>query len=168
MVWIVEWTQPGQSSVKVTAFDTEEYALVATCASLMQRVRSDWDLTNSDYQARAYLISDACASLNWKEAIRLFNEWEGDGDYEYMHQYRVYSRTPVTQLPVVHLLRSLPATAIPAQPIVAVPWKASKPGATCRGPCKQVSTDAYADQPDGTFCCYQCKYMSQVFGKKVP
>lgn len=168
MVWIVEWTQPGQSSVKVTAFDSEDYALVATCASLMHRVSTDWDLGDIDCKTRAYAISDACATLNWQEAIRLFNDWEGDGDFEYMHHYRVYSRVPQTQVPVVHLLRPLPINAAPATPVATTPWKATKPGATCRGPCKQVSTDAYADQPDGTFCCYQCKFMSQVFGKKAP
>jgi len=168
MVWIVEWTQSGQSAVKVTVFTHEGDAFAATGASIMHRVSNDWDLGDVDCKTRAYAVSDACAASNWKEAVRLFNDWEVDGDYETMHQYRVYERKPCEVFPVVHLLRELPTTATPVPPTTPTVWKATHPGATCRGPCKQVSTDAYADQSNGTYCCYQCKFMSQAFGRPIP
>lgn len=41
---------------------------------------------------------------------------------------------------------------------ITVPYRALYPGAKCRGPkCSYESEYAYADKPDGTFVCSQCK-----------
>lgn len=42
-------------------------------------------------------------------------------------------------------------------------YKASSSGASCRR-CPTTSEYAYADRPDGTYLCYSCKGMLQVFG----
>jgi len=165
MVWIMEWTHHAQSAVKVTVFSYEVDALVFTCANLMKHVRNNWDLGDIDCKERAYAVSDACSVSDWKNAISLFNDWEIYGDPEFMRQYRVYERLPCEVFPVVLLLRELTSSTTPVTPAV---WKATHPGATCRGPCKQVSVDAYADRSNGTYCCYQCKYMSQAFGGSIP
>ncbi len=168
MAWIVEWTHAAYNSVNIRLWSDEEYALVAACSLIMIRVKDDWDRSDKDWQECGLKISDACAAGNWREAIRLFNDWEGDGDFDNMRHVRVYERKNEMNLPAVPLLRGSHPTINPPAPVQPKPFKAMYPGAVCRGPCKTVSTDAYADQPDGTYCCYQCKMFSQVFGKKVP
>lgn len=171
-MWICEWSQPGQCDMNVTVWGNRDSALVAACADMMADIIDNWDRSDSETNLMALAISDECASCNWDLALAMYNDWESDGDPEFAEHYRVYERPTNTTLPPVRLLRDLASKPIASTSNVVnatpVPFKAIKPGATCRGPCKQVSTDAYADRSDGTFCCYQCKYMSQAFGRPIP
>ncbi len=168
-MWIMEWSQPGQCEVKVTVWGNREYALVAACADMMVDIIDNWDRTDSETNLMALAISDECSLSNWDLALAMYNDWESEGDAEFSEHYRVYERPTSTALPPVRLLRNPPVQNIAPAPVTQPsPFKAMAPGATCRGPCKQVSTDAYADRSDGTFCCYQCKLMSQAFGKPAP
>lgn len=167
MVWIVEWTQPGQNKLHITAWTSQDEARAAACADIMADITTDWDLTDPDQSAAANTISDECAAMNWQAAIDAYNEWEGDGDFELAQFFRVYERPVQNKVPSIHLLKPLNTnnvSTIPAPPSVQA-FKATVEGSTCRGPCKTYNEYAYADRSDSTHVCFQCKYMSEVFGK---
>ena len=183
MVWVCEWTKPGDCDANSTIWSTKDEALAYACSRLLDDIYGFWDVTNTYTKDRAGLISDECAAFNFTAAIHLYNDHEFNQNSKYAQAYRVYERVigTIKDVPTLRLL-NIPAAPIKIQvpnfnitgkawgspiPAAPTPFKATKPGATCRGPCQQVSTDAYADRPDGTFCCYQCKLMSQAFGKPV-
>jgi len=170
MIWVVEWSQPGQSDSNITLWNSQDEALAAACADIMDDIHHNWDLTDTDIADIAQSISDECKAMRFNDAIILYNDYMSDTDYECQQFYRVFDRSIQTQMPNIHLLGARKgATTIPAPPPTQpTAFKATKAGATCRGPCQTYNEYAYADRADGTHCCYQCKYMSQVFGAKAP
>lgn len=163
MVWIVEWTQPGQHASNVTLWPSEQEALASACSDIMADIKENWDLGDGETNDMAVRISDECAAMNFREAISLYNDWESEGyNFEWMQQYSVYEREIHTTVPPIQLLKPLGTTTIPAPPS-SPPFVPTSEGATCRGPCKSYNEYASADSPDGTYCCYQCKMMGQVF-----
>lgn len=168
-MWVCSWEQHGQFDSNISIWNTEADALVAAGSKVMNDV-AWWDLSKPDVSQRAYEISDKCALMAWREAIDLYNEWECRKDTSVSCYISVYEKRVKSSTPSVALLRPPPASPQSVMPPVrptSAPFKATKEGATCRGPCNQFNEYAYADQPDGTYCCRQCKWMSQVFGGKV-
>jgi hypothetical protein len=102
-VWIVEWTQPGQSESNVTVWDTEENARQSACADIMSAL-SDWNMNDVDTRQAADDINVFVGACNYKDAMIRYNEYQSDSnDYEYVDYYHVYPRTPLTtpQVPVL-------------------------------------------------------------------
>lgn len=169
-MWIFSWEQHGQYDSRISIWNTEADALVAAGSQIMNEI-SWWDMGVPEISKKAYEISDKCAAFEWRAAINLYNDWEAMKPAEYSCFISVYESKVKSNPPSVALLRPLPATAAPqtSTPVrpATAPFKATKEGATCRGPCKEFNEYAYADSPDGTYCCRQCKWMGQVFGGKV-
>ena len=102
-VWIVEWTQPGQSESNITVWDTEENARQSACADIMSAL-TDWNLNDADTRQAADDINVFVGACNYKDAMIRYNEYQSDStDYEYVDYYHVYPRTPLTvpQVPVL-------------------------------------------------------------------
>jgi hypothetical protein len=175
MVWIVEWTQPGQNESHVTCYSTEDDALKSACNDMLESLPDAWDLDDADGKANARTLNDLVANGSYRAAINEYADFESENNnYEYGQYWSVYERK-VNSFPG---LPNLLALADPDQDEEEEEeeddeedeetYQASSPGATCRGPnCGYVSPDAYADKRDGTYVCYQCKMMSQVFGSTI-
>lgn len=173
MVWVVEWQQP-EYGYKVTVFATEADATSSACYDMMEEVR-DWDLSDSDLEEVAKRINDYVLVGDYKQALREFNNNQGNSGSENAMYFFVYERQPIVG-------GKNPRTIIfqdteedegedeeedEEEDAPETPYTASIPGATCRGPCGHFSEYAYADRRDGTYCCYSCKMMSQVFGGNI-
>jgi len=102
-VWIVEWTQPGQTESNVTVWDTEENARQSACADIMSAL-SDWNMSDAEARQAADDINVFVGACNYKDAMIRYNEYQCEStDYEYVDYYHVYPRTPLTtpQVPVL-------------------------------------------------------------------
>lgn len=176
MVWIVEWTEPNQGEVSVSVWDSEKEARKSACHDILVEIGDAWDLDDEDIKQTAMDINGAVGSRDYKRAMQLFYDFQCDNsDYEYVQFWQVYERPLKTRADEPALLMfSDPDEEEEEDEEEELEdeeeevYQATSPGATCRGPCGNFSPDAYADQRDGTFCCYQCKMMSQVFGSKAP
>lgn len=171
MVWIVEWTQPGQSESNVTCWASEKEALMSACTEILDLIGSDWDLADSEVKDKAIEINDFVANGNYREALREYTDWTANGcDYEYQQFWSVYDRT-ILSGPRQPCLLSFDDEEEEEEEEEEIEeeeeYQASSPGATCRGPCGNYNEHAYANRRDGTHVCYQCKMMSQVFGKEI-
>lgn len=166
-MWICSWEQHGQYDSSISIWNTEAEALVAAGSKIMNEI-AWWDMNNPETSKKAYAISDKCAAMDWRSAIDTYNDYEAHKPATYSCYISVYESKVKTIAPKVPLLRPLPAgTLTPVGPAPSTaPFKATKEGATCRGPCKQFNDYAYADSPDGTYCCRQCKWMGEIFGSK--
>jgi len=174
MVWIVELDRPGQCEVDIFVWDTERNALYAAAADILDCVR-DWDLSDYDAHERATDINNAVACGDYRNAIQLYNDWESEQNQEYSQYFSVYERDIQTSriTPTLMLIPDLDSEEEEDEEDDDCeeenePFEAAHPGATCRGPCNNYNPDAYADKYDGTYCCYQCRMLSQVFGGKIP
>lgn len=177
MVWVIEWTQPGQSEYHSTVWATEQDALRQACNDMLERI-SDWDLDDTDIESNARKINDLVANGDFKTALNEYSDYESESDYEYSQFWNVYEQKTIKTRPAAPtlLLFSDPDDEDEDNEDdeeeeidfdTEEPYQASVPGATCRGPCKAVNEHAYADRRDGTHVCYQCKLMSQVFGGTI-
>ncbi len=172
MAWIVEWQQPDEYEYMVTLFARESDAYMQAAHDMMEDVMS-WDLSDPDIEAVAHRINDYVLAGDYKSALREYNDDQGEAGGEGAQYWYVYERKE-------NVGARTPGTIIfqdsdedeeedeEEEEAPETPYTASAPGATCRGPCGQKSEYAYADRKDGTYCCYSCKMMSQVFGGKVP
>jgi hypothetical protein len=175
MVWIVEWHQPGQNEVNVTCWASEADALRIACHEMLESLPDNWDLDDSEGKANARTVNDLVANGDYRAALNEYSDFESESNnYEYSQYWNVYERQEGThaKMPTLLLLDNPDPNEDEDddddEDEDEENYQASCPGATCRGPnCGYVSPDAYADKRDGTFVCYQCRMMSQVFGSTI-
>ncbi len=185
----------GSENTLQTLWKTQAEALAAAGSYIMEEIILSWDISTAGYERDiAQKISDYCENCDWWAAIDEFNQYQDQRpklSQGLNGRCNVVARTIDTTVPVVSLLAPLPTTTftaatnqaynsapIPtsvsqhynsvAQSQAPAPFKPSTLGATCRGPCQSHNEFAYADNPDGTHLCYQCKIQEQVFGSTVP
>jgi hypothetical protein len=173
MVWIVDWSQPEQFDHKITAWATEADALMQAAHDIMEEV-SNWDLSDPDAEAVARKINDFVSVGDYRQALIAFNDDQSDQGTDTAMYFHVYERPELigAQRPntIIFMDKDEDDEEEDEEEEEApeTPYTATVPGATCRGPCGQRNDYAYADKRDGTYCCYQCKMMAQVFGGSIP
>lgn len=169
MVWIVEWSFEGE--INISCWSTKNEALSQAAFEIMDLINFDWDLSDPDIETIAREINGFCLNGDYESAVMTFNESQ-DGLNSPTY-YAVYERPILVGVkkPNLILFADPPdddeEEEEEAPPTPRQPYQATTPGATCRGPCGNYNEHAYADMPNGTFCCYQCKMMSQIFGGSV-
>jgi hypothetical protein len=179
MVWILTWENPTDGETAVTVWDTDNAARKQACSEIQDDILNGWDMTDYEAASQAKLINDAIARCNYSRAMEYYNEWQSDRDYGTF--YYVCEKSLLTPQdardPDVFDEDFFEALVSEDddedeedeeedEEVDDSPYQASVPGATCRGPCKSYNNMAYADKRDGTYCCYQCKTFSHIFGKK--
>lgn len=192
MAWLVEWTQPGQSEYRVSVWASEADAYKGACSDMLAHINDDWDLADSDTEDQARNINDLVAVGSYGPALSEYSDCESERDYEYSQFWNVVERDEQThpRAPMLLTFQSHCSNCGDdcddgcslcddcAEESMEdededdeeddEDYVASVPGAKCRGPnCGNHSPDAYADRRDGTYVCYQCKLMSQVFGGTI-
>ncbi len=153
-VWILEYNCISDGEVSISLWANEYDALVECLSIIKHKIDIEWDMDNSDmftYAEEIDLLQDAG---KLRDAIRKWNDYQDDHNSDYAQYYQVYFRP-------VHGLESA-SNAVVNGP--AAPYRASSPGATCRGHCKEYNEYAYADRRDGTYVCRQCSTFQKIFG----
>jgi len=154
-VWVVEWSKPDDGDFKSTIWASEKDALQAACKDMEKAIDSWWDMDDEPQAEAADEIKLHVAKGRLREAISRWNEYMNDHNFDYGQWYTVEEKEVLS-------FQNGTAT-IPAPPPVA--YQATTAGATCRK-CNTPNEHAYADSPDGTYCCRQCSIFSNIFGVK--
>ena len=154
-VWTIEWQYPSDAEFKVTVWSTEKEALQAALHDIQNQITHDWDMDDETQAEFADEINLHIHHGRLKEAVRKWNDYQDDHNFDYGQWYFINEK------PVL----SDPQLPLPTTPTIPVPYQATTPGATCRK-CNNPNPHAYADKPDGTYCCRQCSIFSNIFGTK--
>lgn len=93
-----------------------------------------------------------------KEALDKWNDYQSNYNDDHAIYYSV----------VCKQVLSGDGEEVVTSAALSAPFKASSPGATCRGSHKEFNPYAYADKPDGTYLCTQCKTFGHIFGTNQP
>lgn len=182
-VWTVEWSFPSNCDSGVTVWDSEDAANKQACTEILDDVQN-WDFSDSDVKDCAKRINDYVANGDLKAAVREYNDWQAEQDYEYQQFFSITQRDIQTNPGTPSLIlfddddddccgcdccgnEDCGGDCEDDDCDDNEPFVATHAGATCRGPCGLYSEFAYADCYEGTFVCYQCKMMSQVFGGSI-
>lgn len=164
-IWILEVDDTSHGEVNRYHYATSGAAEKEAAYEIMERISQKWEIYGDQREA-AEEINNAVAADDYKKAIRLFNLEEENANHPFfivvvetlLHTYKD------AQQPNLLEFEDDEEEEEEETPVSSGPYIASTPGATCRGPCKNHSTDAYADSRDGTYECYSCKLMKGVFG----
>jgi hypothetical protein len=177
-MWVLKWSNPSEGDFDVALFTTQAEALKQSVAEIQMNIQSEWDMSDLDMARDAQAINEAVSKGDYTLAIHLFNNSDTNSEAEnnrmYWSVFEISEHTLSSLTPKVFdpdffdALSSIKEDeSVVAPPTQKSPttYQAATPGATCRGPrCGNYSEFTYADQPDGTYLCYQCKMMSSVFG----
>lgn len=153
-VWILECNDTNDSEVSISVWSSEKDALVECLSIIKGKIDREWDMDDPNmltYAEEIDLLQDAG---KFSDAVQKWNDFQDDSNSDYGQYYQVYSRT-------VHGLESV-GNVVGGAP--TAPYRASTPGATCRGHCKEYNEYAYADKRDGTYVCRQCSTFQHIFG----
>lgn len=165
-IYIEELDDVDNGEKTVTIFDREDVALAEAGADILTIMRDKWDFTDDSERELAESIQLDIQVSNYRAAIDAFNNAEGNTNCPmYVNVYDKIVSQSASRLKWIDFSEYLPEEEEEEEEEEEddSPYQASFPGATCRGPCGNPSTDAYADKRDGTFMCYQCKLFSGVF-----
>jgi hypothetical protein len=92
MVWVLEYSNPGQSNTNISIWDSADNARKAACCDLMDSV-GYWDLNIASNKDEAIAINDYVAACDYGAAIALYNEHNADStDYENADFFYIYKR----------------------------------------------------------------------------
>jgi hypothetical protein len=153
-VWVLLWEYPADPDTNVTLWTSQKAAQQQALSEINDHINSQWDMDEPDAYNCAEEIRTLEQAGKLQEAIEKWNDHESEQDYGQF--YTVMKREVIAG----------DGEVIPATPPVA--YKASSPGATCRGPHREHNPYAYADRPDGTYLCTQCKTFGHIFGTNKP
>jgi hypothetical protein len=158
---------PGDETIAL--FKTEEEAEKQAVSEILIQL-SYWDMSDPDAADLARLINNLASNGDWNEARREWNDSDVDHNfYWYVWEAEVQTSADKPYLLSASFLNNVDEDeeeeeSSPAPKTQATPFQASTPGAHCRGSHKEWNEYAYADQPDGTYLCQQCRMFNQVFG----
>lgn len=156
-VWVLQWEYPYDMETNITLWTTQKAAQQQALKEINERIDNDWDMDDPDMLTHAEKIEELMDAGKLKEAIDVWNDYQNNYNDDHAQYYGVFSR------PVL--------TADPDEVVTSAPpiqYKATTAGATCRGSHKEYNPYAYADRPDGTYLCTQCKTFGHIFGAKDP
>lgn len=172
-MWLLvfEDTENGDNGQSI--WDSQEAARQQAVSELLDDIRDRWDLSDPDVEKTARNINDLASVGDYQAAIDSFNNENACGGGHFWSIIRrevhtLHDAAPVTLIPFIDDDDEEEADEDEEEDDPScrqgVPYQATKPGATCRGPCGNYNPDAYADKSDGTHVCHQCKTFSSIFG----
>jgi hypothetical protein len=165
MVWVLQNNFTSGNNISLWSYKID--AEMSACREMLDNIQINWDLTNQVNLDQASIINDFIKVQDYSGAIHYWNALQARLTNTSIAMYSVYEsiilQNPFGPIPLT-LGNELPDTS---PGVIITPQIKSTPGATCRGPCKNYSPDAYANKPDGTYVCYSCKLMSNAFGGTI-
>jgi hypothetical protein len=157
-VWVLQWEYPYDMESNITLWSTEKAAYQQGLHEINEKIDSDWDMDDPDMLNHAEKIEELVDKGDFREAFAVWNDYQNNYNDEHAEYYAVMMREVLNGEGSDEVVTSAPP----------IPYKASSPGATCRGSHKEYNPYAYADKPDGTYLCTQCKTFSHIFGNNKP
>lgn len=157
-VWVLQWEYPYDMETNITLWTTQKAAQQQALNEINEKIDSDWDMDEPDMLSAAEEIEQFQDSGKLTEAINRWNDYQNNYNDDHAEYYSVFKREVLNGEGSDEVVTSAPPIA----------YKASSPGATCRGSHREFNPYAYADRPDGTYLCTQCKTFQHIFGSNKP
>lgn len=157
-VWVLDWDYPYDMEHNITLWTTEKAAQQQALSEIKEKIDNDWDMDDAEAFNAAEEIEQFQDAGKLKEAIDRWNDYQNNFNDDHAEIYSIYVRELLNGEGSDEVVTSAP-------PVL---YKASSPGATCRGHHKEYNPYAYADRPDGTYLCTQCKTFGHIFGTNNP
>lgn len=184
MTWMLTRCNTDNYVKSIVTFSKQILAETHGCATILDYIRNEWDLSDVDRNKKATKFNDFLTRNEYENAIEYWNDecafldaeanyWHVDERHDRQTAWTPHLLTPqelghsvtyanVTPT-VVKKIQSLTKDDFLGVPV----WKPTSSGATCRGPCKQYNEYATADKQDCTYICKGCQMMSSVFGGTI-
>lgn len=170
MVWILEWSYPYDSDSYIDIFDSEENALKQACADIVDHINETLDVIgDQEHNLLATDIQTYLDNNEYAKAVRYWNSSEVNCDNDHSQYWNVYER----EVKTISDLVTIGSIHLPDQDIDYEDedskttakeniFIATECGAKCRC-CINYNEYAYADKSDGTYECYSCRSMRNIF-----
>lgn len=171
IIYIEEIDRVSDGEITKTTFDNEDAALEEAGTDILNLMRDNWDLSDEDERHAASTIQDLIRTRSYRDVISEYNYHEERRSANYpifvtvSSEHVKQSAAPHDFIDFSEYEEEEDEEEDEEITPASTAYVATSPGATCRGPCRNPSPDAYADQRDGTYVCYQCKLFGGVFGK---
>jgi len=169
MVWILEWSYPYDSDSYVTVFDSEENALKQACADIVDHINETLDVIgDQEHNLLATDIQTYLDNNEYAKAVRYWNSSDVNCDDDRSQYWNVYERNVKTvsdlgSIGKIHLPKQdIDSDDEPVKNIKNNIFVATECGARCRC-CNNYNEYTYADNVDGTYECYSCRSMRNIF-----
>lgn len=156
-VWVLRWEYPYDCETDVTIWTTCKAAQQKALAEINEQIDGDWDMDDPDALTHAEKIEELEGQGKLEEAINVWNDYQSNYNEDHAQFYTVLKR---------EVFSGEDGEVVTSAP--PIPYKATTAGATCRGSHREYNPYAYADKPDGTYLCTQCKTFSAIFGTDKP
>ena len=160
-VWIMHWEKASESDSVISVWESEMGALKDATDRIQHAISKYWDLSEDTEIEVAEGIERAVnrgTITGMRTAITSWNDYQTNSNQDEAEYYNVVKR----DVQVLGLI--VKSSSGPAKTTSGTGYRASTPGATCRGPCGNSNEYAYADKPDGTYVCHQCGTFQSIFG----
>lgn len=154
-VWVLEWSYPYDSETNITIWANQKDAQKQALEEINELITNGWDLEDDDAAACADDIQDMMKRGLLEECLDRFHDYQDNYNSDQAQYWRVYMREVL----------SADQSEVPTIPPPTA-YKATSPGATCRGNHQEFNPYAYADRSDGTYLCRQCQTFQHIFGVK--
>lgn len=155
-VWSLQWNYSYDMDTNFTVWTTEKAALQQGISEIVKKIDNDWDMDNEDMSRYTDRIKELRSQGKLREAINEWNEYQNHYNNDRAETYLCF---------MIEVLSGDDEVVKTPAPVA---YQASSPGATCRGSHKEFNPYAYADQPDGSYLCTQCKTFQHIFGTTKP
>jgi hypothetical protein len=182
IMWCLKYECPSDGESDFTLFNSEQDAWQQAVYELQEYIFQALDMSEEEAADAAQQINLYVVLGKYEAAIQHWNDCDFNADDNDPRFWMVYEMDPLVPTNKPRVFSPSYFTALVSDqddrseseeedetPATQTSggvgtWQALTPGATCRGHHKEWNEYAYADQPDGTYLCHQCKMFQQVFG----
>ena len=172
MVWTLEWVYPSDNDSAVTIFDSEMAARKQACIFILNRIRSEWDLSDSEYSKDAILIAGFISSGTLDSYVDAMKYWNyhskntnsSNSQYWYVQEHIIFDIKSVVEpdFSFLNIGNSVAVNDVKEEVEKRVVIKEGS-GAICRK-CNVKNEYATADNMNGTYICRSCSIFGSMFG----
>ncbi len=164
MAWILQWSYPSASDVRVTVFAQKDSAYKQACYEILNHIRDYLDLSKPDVRFDVTQINNLVKNGDYFGATNYWNNCSTNIDRDGVMYWFVYQQSALdfssNPVPLSDIELGIPPPV--EEKKEEGPFVPTTAGAICRC-CHNPSEYAYADKPDGTYECCSCKMMKSVF-----
>jgi hypothetical protein len=167
-VYTIQFSDDDNINEIMGVYDSLESAQKQVCYLMMDWISCNSYENEAEYKSDIKKINGHVRKSEYQEAIEAFGEWVSYNDLNCYYNYGgnnvdIYANTPM----IFDDSLFEDDTSNDADVVASVSGGVYKPttcGAICRT-CNQSNEHAYATHDDGTYECYSCRSMKEIFNK---
>ena len=167
MTYILEWSYPYSGENYINIFDSEEAALKQACSEIVDHINETFDLFgDKECILVATDIQRLLDNSNYSDVVNYWNSSNINCDTDHSQYWNIYHRKIKTDSDIYSIgkinfpnLSDENEIEEESKPNIFV---ATESGAKCRC-CNNYNEYAYADNVNGTYECYSCRSMKNIF-----